>query len=530
MTEWKLADVWECVAEVLPDAPALQHGDRTVSWREFDQRANAVAHSLLAAGLGEQAKVGLYLYNCPEYSETLFACFKAGLVPFNTNYRYGDDELVYLFENADAEAVVFHADFADRVTRIRARLPKVRAWLVVGGGHEDSVSYADVAAMRKDRALAPWGRSPDHLFFLYTGGTTGMPKGVMWRQDDVFVLNNRAATRRYPEEGTLADVRAMLDGPGVVHLCACPLMHGTGGFTSISALCQGGSVVTLEGTRFDPIELLDALDDKRVEQTAIVGDAFARPIVDALAAHPRRWTLDRLRVVISSGVKWSDEVKDALLEHYPQLLLVDTLGASEALGMGRSIKSKRHTGNAGRFSLNPNSVVLRDDGTMLEPGSEEVGFLAQTGRCPVGYYKDPEKTARTFPVIDGVRYTVLGDHATIAADGSITLLGRGSMCINTGGEKVFAEEVENTIRLHPSVADVVVVGVPDPRFGEAVCALVQPRAGELLDRDAIITTVKAHLAGYKAPRHVWAVERVIRGPNGKLDYAAMKAKAVELSA
>ena len=410
--------------------------------------------------------------------------------------------------------------------------PSVRCWLWVDDGSgacpDWAVPYADATAARVDRVVAPWGRSADHLFFLYTGGTTGMPKGVMWRQDDLFSILNRSATRRYPEAGDLDDVRAALDSPGFVHLCACPLMHGTGVVSSISALNQGGAVVTLPSRTFHAEELLDVVTRERAQSMAIVGDAFGRPIADALDAHPTRWDISSLVFIMSSGVRWSDAVKDTLLRHHPSVMLVDTLGSSEALSVGRSIKKSGGDGQQGRFSLGPRTRVITDDGRDVVAGSGEIGLVANIGRGPIGYYKDPEKSARTFPVIDGQRATILGDFATVEADGTVTLLGRGSACINTAGEKVFPEEVEDVIRTHPSVNDVAVVGVADPKYGEMVCALVEARPGATIDESAIVAHVKASLAGYKAPKHVLSVDSVTRGPNGKLDYRALKQRATEL--
>ena len=532
MSNWNLAEVWETVADRLPDAPALVHGGQRRSWRAFDRNADGIARTLLDHGLREQDKVAQYLYNGVEYLESMFAAFKAGFVPVNTNYRYGDDELLYLFDNSDAAAVVFHSTFVERVDAIRARLPKVRCWLWVDDGSgpcpDWALPYTEAAATATDRVVAPWGRSADHLFFLYTGGTTGMPKGVMWRQDDLFSILNRTATRRYPEAGDLNDVGAALDSPGFVHLCACPLMHGTGVVSSISALDQGGCVVTLPSRTFHAEELLDVVTGERAQSMAIVGDAFGRPVADALDAHPTRWDISSLVFIMSSGVRWSDAVKDTLLRHHPSVMLVDTLGSSEALSVGRSIKKSGGDEQHGRFSLGPRTRVITDDGRDVVAGSGEIGLVANIGRGPIGYYKDPEKSARTFPVIDGQRATILGDYATVEGDGTVTLLGRGSACINTAGEKVFPEEVEDVIRTHPSVNDVAVVGVADAKYGEMVTALVEARPGAIIDESAIVAHVKASLAGYKAPKHVLAVDSVTRGPNGKLDYRALKTRATEL--
>ncbi len=421
MSAWTFADVWETVADVLPDAPALTHGDRTVLWSELDRRGDNVARWLLEAGVAHQDKVALYLYNCPEYLEMELACFKCGLVPVNTNYRYADDELAYLWDNADAVAVVFHGSFVDRIERVRKRIPAVRSWLWVDDGTaacpQWAVPYETVAAIAGDGQLggpvrAPWGRSPDDLFMLYTGGTTGMPKGVMWRQDDLFALLNGGGFRHYDEDRGTDGVRAELEanGPGSTLLPACPLMHGTGGFTALECLSEGGRVVTLPSHRFDPVELLDTVERERVNACVIVGDAFAKPILAALDAEPGRWDLSSLVGMISSGVMWSEETKQGLLRHHPGMLLVDAFSSSEALGIGTSVSSAGGAAETAQFILGPEVRVVDDAGHDVEPGSGRVGVLALGGRIPLGYYKDETKSATTFRTIDGRRYSVPGDY------------------------------------------------------------------------------------------------------------------------
>ncbi len=501
MSQWIFADVWETVADTLPDAPALTHGDRTLTWSEVDQRADRVAAGLLEAGVRHQDKLALYLYNCPEYLEATFACFKLGLVPINTNYRYADEELTYLWDNADAVAVVFHGTFSDRIERIRSRLPRIRTWWWVDDGTaacpDWAVPYEDVASgpgparpvggtggaadrSTPGRVSAPWGRRPDDLYLLYTGGTTGMPKGVMWRQDDLFARLNGAGFRRYPEDGGPDDVRAELErgGRGMTLLPACPLMHGTGGFTALECLSEGGRVVTLVSRQFDPVELLDTVVREQVNGLIIVGDVFAKPILATLDAHPGRWELTSLVGIVSSGVMWSEETKQGLLRHYPGVLLVDAFSSSEALGMGTSVSSGDTSARTARFSLGPEVRVLDADGRDIEPGSGVSGVLALGGRIPVGYYKDEAKSSATFRTIDGIRYSVPGDYAEVGADGSIRLLGRGSMVINTGGEKVYPEEVEEVIKTLDGVADAVVVGIPNDRFGEEIVARGRARGDD----------------------------------------------------
>ena len=528
MSSWNYADVWEAVAEGQPDAPALAQGARRLTWAEFDRRADGVAAWLLERGLGHQDKVALYLFNCPEYLEASFAAFKAAFVPVNTNYRYTDDELAYLWSNADAAAVVFHASFSERVAAVRPRAPQVRSWLWVDDGQGACPEWADpyetAAASADGRTVPPWGRSPDDLVMLYTGGTTGLPKGVMWRQDDLFAVLNANGLRPYDEEKGLEAVRALLEtnGPGMTLLPACPLMHGTGGFTANETLSEGGRVVLLEGRHFDPVELLDTVEREKVNGLVIVGDPFARPMVAALDAEPGRWDLSSLVGIVSSGAMWSEETKSGLLRHHPNMILLDTFSSSEAIGMGSSISSGESATRTAEFALGSHVLVLDDADRPLRPGTGAVGRLAVGGRVPLGYYKDEEKTAATFPVVDGVRYSVPGDLAEIRADGSVHVLGRGSAVINTAGEKVFPEEVEEALKSYPGIHDAAVVGVPDLRFGESVVGVVEPAPGAEVDEEKLIAHVKAHLAGFKAPRRIRVVDSIGRTPNGKIDHRMMK--------
>ncbi len=527
VTGWTFAVAWETVADSLGDAPAAFHGPLERTWRDFDRRADGVAQWLVDRGCGHQAKVAFYLQNRPEYLELFFACSKASLVHVNTNYRYGPSELAYIWENSDSEVVVFQGCFVETVELLRSELTGVRAWLHVDDGSgpcpEWATPYETAAATPNlGRVRAPQGVSGDDLVLLYTGGTTGMPKGVMWRQDDLYWVcerSNRTPTPRQPdldEDGYSVSLRARCTKPGPVGLPACPLMHGTGLFNSVTVLGLGGAIATMTSARFDTTEFLDLIQHRRVKSTFIVGDAFAKPILAALDASPNRWDLSSLRVVISSGVMWSNESKQALLAHDPRLILVDTYGSSEAVGMGSSVSTGGDAASTAQFKLSPDSVVITEDGGLVEPGSGQIGKVGIHGSTPVGYYKDPEKSEATFPVVNGIRYSVPGDFATVEADGSITLLGRGSVCINTGGEKVFPEEVEEALKTFPDVNDAVVVGVPDDRFGQAVTAVVS--APNDLDTQAAIDHVKSELAHYKAPKRVIVVPELDRAANGKVDY------------
>jgi acyl-CoA synthetase (AMP-forming)/AMP-acid ligase II len=534
MTNWNYADVWETVADVKPDAIAVTQGERHVSWSEFDRGADGVAQFLLDQGVVQQDKVAVYLYNCPEYLQACFATIKIGLVPVNTNYRYGDDELSYLWDNADAVAVVFHGTFVERIARIRERVPAVRSWLWVDDGSgpcpDWAIPYDEAAKSATARVAAPWGRSGDDLLMIYTGGTTGMPKGVMWRQDDLFVRLIAGGVRQYPADGGIDAVReSLVANPDATTLLpACPLMHGTGWFTTNTCLAEGGRIVLLASRKYDPVELLDAIEREKVNGLVIVGDPFSRPLLSALDDQPGHWDLSSLMVIVSSGAMWSEAIKTALLRHHPGMLLVDAFSSSEALGIGMSVSGAGNAAATAKFTLGPDVKVLKDDGTEVAPGSDEIGVLALGGRNPLGYYKDEEKSERTFKTINGMRYSVPGDFAQVDSDGTIHLLGRGSVCINSGGEKIFPEEVEEVLKTHEAIRDAVVVGIPHPLFGEEIVGVI-----ELTGRDAgpsepeIIDYVKQRLAGYKAPRRVRVVDTIGRAPNGKVDYRRHRDESIE---
>jgi fatty-acyl-CoA synthase len=533
VTAWNYADLWEKIAAAVPDRAAQIHGDRVLTWADFDRRANALARGLLDAGLGRQAKVAAYLYNSPEYFETYFAAFKAGLVPVNTNYRYVADELIYLFDNADAEAVVFHAAFAPTVEQIRHRLPGVTLWIAVAQAGwpvpEFAFDYEVLAGRDVGRTLAPWGRSGDDLLILYTGGTTGMPKGVMWRQEDLFfalgaggnLLMEIPPLENLDEAGARAQIM-----PPSVNIAAAPMMHGTAQFTAVMTFVTGGTVASLPSTRFDALELWNEIERLRAASVAIVGMAFAQPMLEALDANPGRWDLSSLTRLGSSGTVWSMENKQRLLSHLPHVTIFDSLGSSEAVGLGASSSAAGTPGETARFMLGLNTAVFTEDRRRVERGSGERGLLAVSGFLPTGYYKDPEKTARTFWEMEGRRWSVPGDFATVEADGFLKLLGRGSQVINTGGEKVFPEEVEEAIKRYPGVRDAAVVGVPDARFGERICAVVETDSATSPTLEAISGHVRQHLAGYKVPRAL-VISPVSRAANGKLDYKAMRALALD---
>jgi 3-oxocholest-4-en-26-oate---CoA ligase len=533
MPGWSFADMWEVVAQQVPDATAQVQGDHRVLWRDHDRRANGVAQAFLDAGGQEQDKVAQYLYNGPEYLESVYASFKAGLAPINTNYRYLDDELVYLWDNGDVVAVVFHGTFAERIEGIRLRLPSIKLWLWVDDGSGPCPDWATpyeaaAGSGTAEPVRAEWGRDGDHLLLLYTGGTTGMPKGVMWRQDDLvqsLVGTFLPAVRHADPDLQL--VRDAVQGPGTIGLPACPLMHGTGLFTQLILMSGGGSTVTLESRTLDVDELLSAIERESVNAIAIVGDAFAKPMLRALDAAPGKYDLSSLVMISSSGVMFSEDSKQRLLAHHPGMMIVDAFSSSEALGMGQSISSAAGSSTTAKFTVGEHTKVITDDGREVQPGSGETGRVAVGGWQPVGYYKDEAKSAATFVMFEGKRYSVPGDYATVEADGSLSLLGRGSVCINTGGEKVFPEEVEEVLKTYDAVVDAVAVGIPDEKFGEAITAVVELAPGSRFDESAIVVHVKDKLAAYKAPKRVLAIETIGRAPNGKVDYKRLRTWAAE---
>ncbi len=540
MSSWNFADAFEVIAAATPNAVAQTSGSRSYTWAQFEARADRLAADMLRHGVSREAKVAAYLWNGPEYLETYFAAFKTGLAPVNTNYRYGPAEIRYLFENADAEVVVFHASFTSLLEQVRADLPMVKRWYVVddvfavaGDRPQWAVPYEDVVQgeVSSQHTHAPWGRSGDDLLLLYTGGTTGMPKGVMWRQDDLFNVLGTGGNPLFlaAPVTTLEELGTRLVAPEHIlprQLPACPLMHGTGQFSAFISLGLGGSVVTLASRSFVPGELLDTVVDERVNALVIVGDAFARPILAELDASEGKRDLSGLRLVTSSGVMWSNEVKLGMLRHMPDVILFDSFGSSEAIGLGASVSTKDKAEKTAQFALGPTVHVFTDDNQRIEPGSEATGFVAISGFLPMGYFKDEEKTAKTFRTIDGVRYSVPGDYAQVNEDGSLHLLGRGSVCINTGGEKVFPEEVEEVLKQHEAVIDAVCVGLPDERFGEIICALIEPPKAHAVDENEVIEFVRQRLARYKAPRRVIVVESIGRSPAGKVDYKRLKEVAL----
>ena len=528
--QYNLADLWEKVVDTVPDHEAMVCGQRRLSYADADARANRLAHVLAARGVGTGDHVALYLYNGTEYLEGMLAAYKLRAVPINVNYRYVEDELRYLLDNSDAVAVVFDREFAPKLSALRSDLPALHTYVAVedrsGGdlGPLDALDYEQ--ALAEASGERDFGeRSADDLYILYTGGTTGMPKGVMWRHEDIFFgalggggIGNPISS---PEE--IAERAA----PGVGRcLPACPFMHGTAHWMAFQTLFTGGTVVIDPARSMDPTEIWRLVARERVNFLVIVGDAMGRPLVEALEHLDDSVDVSGLTLLLSGGAILSPAVKRQLAARLPTTIVIDGIGSSEAGGQGQMAASAEgEIPSQPRFLMGPENTVLSDD---LQPAPVGVvGKLARRGHIPLGYYKDPEKTASTFPEVDGVRWSIPGDHARIETDGSITVLGRGSVSINTGGEKVYPEEVEGALKSHPEVFDAVVVGVPDDRWGERVVAVVQGRDGARPSFEELDAHTRTKIAGYKAPRDIVHVEAIVRSPSGKPDYRWAKQTAMQ---
>lgn len=536
---FNIADLFERAVDAVPDRTALVCGDRSLTFAELDAEANQLANHLLAEGFGHGDHIGIYGQNSAEWLIAMVAIFKVRAVPININFRYVEDELVYLFDNADLVALVHDRGYIDRIAAVTAKVPGLRHFVMI-----DDDSDQDPAAI----GSVPWSeaiggqptarpdleRSSDDHYVIYTGGTTGMPKGVVWRHEDVFYALGGGVdaytNERITTDTQLAEKAAASEAP-MVALQAPPLMHGAAQWGALRFLFEGNTVCFIR--RFSPEAVFDEIERSKVGTLLITGDAMARPLVEALRAEPERWDLSSLFVLSSSAVTFSPSLKEAFLELLPNILVVDAIGSSEGGMNGMVIQTKdetiTHSGGGPTVKAGLDATVLDDDLQPVEPGSGVVGKLARSGNIPIEYYKDPEKTAKTF-VTDaaGKRWVVAGDFASLEADGTITLLGRGSVCINSGGEKIFPEEVEHVLKAHPDVYDVLVVGVPDDRWGQAVCAVVQPRAGaEVPSLESIQEHARAHVARYKVPRHVVQVDEIVRSPAGKPDYPWATALATE---
>lgn len=537
---FNLADIWEWASARVPDRLALVVGPERRTYGELDARATRLAHHLRAAGIGPGDRVAVDLRNAPEYLETMLAAFKLRAIPVNVNFRYVAGELRYVLETSRASAIVFHRSLGEAVAGVSDLVGSMRAVLAVddiegavdgaapASGSADvagAVPYEEALAAAPDGPIVTEGRSGDDHYLMFTGGTTGLPKGVLWRQEDAFY-----ACLGGGDPMRLAGPITALDQLGdrfvekIVYMPIAPLMHAAAQWTSFMWFFGGGTVVLLPGS-YDAAAALDLVEREGVNVLTVVGDAVAKPLLDCLAAHPDRWDLSSLYAIGNGAAPLSSSVRGRLVEAFSGCVITDGMGSSES-GVQGAARSQPGEGSAGAagggvasFTVGETTTVLDDALRPVVPGSGDVGRLATSGRIPIGYDGDPAKTAETFVEVDGVRWVLSGDMCTVDADGTVHLLGRGSQCINTGGEKVYPEEVEGVLHGHPAVADVLVVGVADERWGSAVTAVVQPSSSaDAPTLESLRAFAKDQLAGYKLPKHLVVVDRVQRTPAGKADY------------
>jgi len=528
---FNLADLFESVADAVPKRTAIVSQQRQLSFRELDQRATRLANCWSALGIGRGDHIGLQLYNGSEYLEGMLAAYKLRAVPININYHYVTGELQYLYNDADLVAVVTHQAFAPHVAEVVNLAGKLRHVFSVADSSSAAVDpgfhdYEKALAQSSDvRDFAP--RDSDDLYIVYTGGTTGMPKGVMWHHRDIFFgamgggdLDQSRGPIKDPAElaGRIGDMApAALPAP--------PFMHAAAQWAALSLLFAGGKIVIPAGGHFDPAAIWQSVDDEAVNLLIVVGDAMATPLADTLAASPGRWKAANLLAIASGGALFSPATKARLIALLPNCFIVDGLGSSETGVMGNKISAGEGGEREAKFMVNDSTIVLDDNNRKVEPGSGVIGRIARRGHVPIGYYNAPEKSANTFVEIDGERWAIPGDLATVEPDGRILLLGRGSVSINSGGEKVFPEEVESVLKEHPDVLDAVVVGLEDERFGEQVVAVCQTRSGSALELEKLRDFCRGKLAGYKIPRRVVCLAQIKRSPAGKADYPWAKEAA-----
>jgi acyl-CoA synthetase (AMP-forming)/AMP-acid ligase II len=520
--EFNIADLFESIADSIPDRLAVVSGEHRLTFRELEARANRLASALRQLGIKAGDHVGLYLYNGHPFLEAMLAAFKLRAVPININYRYVEEELAYLCSNADLAALLVQRELLPRAIAVRDRIPTLRTIIAVD---DDDATGGDVAGVHAyepllavaspERRFDP--RSGRDHYIIYTGGTTGMPRGVVWQHEDVFfagLQGGNAGGDPLTSPDELGPLVASKEEP-LTFLPAAPFIHGAAQWAALIGWFGGGKVVLSPGRSFDGKRICELIENEQVNTITLVGDAMARPLVEAL--REREYDVSSLIVIASAGAVLSDAVKDELQERLPNVMILNNFGATETGHQGM-VGFGEASGGKPTFAMDESNTVLGEDMRPIAPGSGVVGKLARRGHLPIGYYKDPAKTAATFVTVDGERWVIPGDMATIEEDGRITVFGRGAVCINTGGEKVFPEEVEAALKAHPGVADAVVVGVPDEKWGNRVAAVVQARPGADVTLASLDAHCRTRIAGYKVPRQLALVEHLVRHPSGKPDY------------
>ena len=542
---FNLATVHETVAEAVPDREAIVFRDRRISYRELTDRTRRFANYLLGRGLGlhterdaladwesGQDHLGIYLYNGNEYLEAMVGAYKARVAPFNVNYRYVDAELVYLLNDARARALVFHSSLAAHVHAIRAQVPTLELLLQVQDDDrpllDGAVPFeAALAAASPAKPDVAW--HPDDLYIIYTGGTTGMPKGVLWKHKDILIASLGA--RR--TDGVVIDSLAgYVERATASHrktLPAPPFMHGAGHWAAFQAFNTGSTVVIQdEVRRFDAADVVAVIEREGVHNLLLVGDAFGRPLVDALRASEA--ACPTLRNVITGGAIMTAALKAELIAALPSINIIDTAGSSETGGQATHTSNAANGAATGRFTLSPHNAVLNNAMTaVLKPGHDGLGWWARSGNIPLGYLGDEAKTRATFRTVAGVRYSVPGDKVRLLPDNTLELHGRESVTINSGGEKIFAEEVEQAVKHHPDVYDAVVTSRPSERWGNEVVAVVQMKAGRVADEATLLAECAKHIARYKLPKAFVFLREILRSPNGKADYRWAKQQVSQAS-
>ena len=523
--EYNIADLYESLVDVIPERTVAVCGSTRYSYRELDERANRLAHFLRGRGLKAEQHVGLHLYNGTEYLEAMLACFKLGAVPINLNYRYVANELGYLCRDADLVALITQRELLPVALEASAGVDGLHTVLAVADGSDTPLARGaldyETALQTGSPARDFPARSGGALYIIYTGGTTGMPKGVMWRHEDMFFAGLQGGRPGgEPVERPEEVAENAKDPDNALNMMpAAPFIHGAAQWAAWIGIFTGGKVVLQPGKSFDATRCLELVQDENVTTITLVGDAMARPLVEAL--EKGSYDTSSVVAIASAGAVLSPSIRDRLQELMPDCMVLNNFGASETGHQGSAVPGEE-TGREGRpsFYMDPDTnTVLDDDLVPIEPGSGKLGRLARGGRLPLGYYKDEKKTRERFVEVDGKRWCLPGDMATIEEDGRITVYGRGAVCINTGGEKVFPEEVEEVLKAHPDVFDVLVVGVPDERWMQRTVAVVQPRDGKSPDLESLQAHCRRSLAGYKVPRQLTLVSRVERQPSGKPDYA-----------
>ncbi len=529
---YNLADLFESLADAKPGNLALVSGASRQTFAELDRRATKLAHALAARGIGAGQHVGLQTYNGHEYLEAMIACFKLRAVPININYRYVAHELTYLYDNADLVGLVYQQELASEVEKALADSPAITCVLQVA---DDSGVTHGIPADDYEEALAGGGeerdfgqRSGQDLFIVYTGGTTGMPRGVMWHHEDLFFAGLQGGAPGGDPVETPETVAENAEDEGLVIHPAAPLIHGSSMFASWICWFTAGKVVLVPGRSFDAVRSAALIDEEEVNVINLVGDAMALPLLDALEDNGTE--ADSMVTISSAGAILSGAIRARLVQRLPCCMIMNNFGASETGHQGTAFYEDEEDEDAKPiWVMGEHTHVIDDDGHPVEPGSGQVGWMARSGYMPQGYYGDPEKTARTFKTVGGTRYVIPGDRAVVNEDMTITFLGRGAVCINSGGEKVYPEEVEEALKAHTAVADAIVVGVPDQRWGERVEALVQLRSGADTDTASLEAHVRTKVAGYKTPRAFHLLPNLQRQPSGKPDYTWAKEKARSLN-